>query len=202
MFTSLNFSFRYNILLLLTDFDWAKVVRMSLKVKFLDLDTTGVSFRLKSSAPWRLSNRFFHYLGMALISLENSKYRFDTFLNVFFFILSKLIWPLLQMSLILKRADVDQCRTVTRSFDVFFDLHLNKRLSKQPWGWWFETPSWSFWRQCNEKSCDENSYCILRGPRRSSIYDRKISYTIHFLDSKSNAYCKSNIPMLKNILAT
>ena len=29
-----------------------------------------------------------------------------------------------------------------RGFDVFFDLHLNKRLSKQPWGWWFETPSW------------------------------------------------------------
>ena len=25
----------------------------------------------------------------------------------------------------------------------------NKRLSKQPWGWWFETPSWSLWRQCN-----------------------------------------------------
>ena len=41
-------------------------------------------------------------------------------------------------------------RPVTRSFDVFFDLRLNKRLSKQPWGWWFETPSWSLWRQCNE----------------------------------------------------
>ena len=33
-------------------------------------------------------------------------------------------------------------RPVTRSFDVFLDLRLNKRLSKQPWGWWFETPSW------------------------------------------------------------
>ena len=40
-------------------------------------------------------------------------------------------------------------RPVTRSFDVFFDLRLNKRLDKQPWGWWFETPSWSLWRQCN-----------------------------------------------------
>ena len=40
-------------------------------------------------------------------------------------------------------------RPVTLSFDVFFDLRLNKRLSKQPWGWWFETPSWSLWRQCN-----------------------------------------------------
>ena len=30
-------------------------------------------------------------------------------------------------------------RPVTRSSDVFFDLRLNKRLSKQSWGWWFET---------------------------------------------------------------
>ena len=40
-------------------------------------------------------------------------------------------------------------RPVTQSFDVFFDLRLNKRSSKQPWGWWFETSSWSLWRQCN-----------------------------------------------------
>ena len=40
-------------------------------------------------------------------------------------------------------------KPVTRSFDVFFDLRLNKRLSKPPWGWWFETPSWPLWRQCN-----------------------------------------------------
>ena len=36
-------------------------------------------------------------------------------------------------------------RPVTRGFDVFFDLRPNKRLSKQWWGWWFETPSWSLW---------------------------------------------------------
>ena len=39
-------------------------------------------------------------------------------------------------------------RPVTRSFDVFFDLRPNKRLSKQPWGWWFEPLSWSLWRHC------------------------------------------------------
>ena len=27
-------------------------------------------------------------------------------------------------------------RPATRNFDVFFDLRLNKRLSKQSWGWW------------------------------------------------------------------
>ena len=31
-------------------------------------------------------------------------------------------------------------RPVTRSFHVFFDLRLNKRLSKQSRGRWFETP--------------------------------------------------------------
>ena len=37
-------------------------------------------------------------------------------------------------------------RPVTRSFDVFFDLRPNKRLSKQWRGWWFETQSRSLWR--------------------------------------------------------
>ena len=32
-------------------------------------------------------------------------------------------------------------RPVMRSFDVFFHLHLKWCLSKQWWGWWFETPS-------------------------------------------------------------
>ena len=44
-------------------------------------------------------------------------------------------------------------RPVTRSFDVFFDLRLNKRLSKQSWDWWFETPSWPLWRHRNVRSC-------------------------------------------------
>ena len=38
---------------------------------------------------------------------------------------------------------------VTRNFDVFFDLCLNKRLSKQSRRRGFETSSWSLWRHCN-----------------------------------------------------
>ena len=38
---------------------------------------------------------------------------------------------------------------VTRSFDVYFDLRLNKRLNKQSRGWWFETLSRPFWRHRN-----------------------------------------------------
>ena len=40
-------------------------------------------------------------------------------------------------------------RPVTRSFDVFCDLRLNKPLSKQSWAWWFETPLRPLWRHSN-----------------------------------------------------
>ena len=50
-------------------------------------------------------------------------------------------------------------RPVTRCFDVFFDLSLNKRLSKQSCGWWFETLPRPLWRHSNEKVPD------LQGPR-------------------------------------
>ena len=41
----------------------------------------------------------------------------------------------------------------TRSFDVFFDLRPNERLSKQSWGWWLETLSGSLWRHRNVCFC-------------------------------------------------
>ena len=40
-------------------------------------------------------------------------------------------------------------RPVTRSFDIFCDLRLNKRLSKESIPQWFKTPSHSSWRHCN-----------------------------------------------------
>ena len=41
-------------------------------------------------------------------------------------------------------------RPVTRSIDVFFHLRLNKQMSEQSWGWWFETLSRPRWRHCND----------------------------------------------------
>ena len=41
------------------------------------------------------------------------------------------------------------CEFTSHSFDVSFDLRLNKGLSKQSWGWWFETSSVSLWHHCN-----------------------------------------------------
>ena len=42
-------------------------------------------------------------------------------------------------------------KTVMRNFDIFFDLHMNQRLSKQSSRGWFETPSRSLWRHCDGK---------------------------------------------------
>ena len=48
-------------------------------------------------------------------------------------------------------SEVPAQRPVTRNFDVFFDLRPNKLLSKQSWGWWFQTPSRPLWRHRNGK---------------------------------------------------
>ena len=56
-------------------------------------------------------------------------------------------------------------RPVTRGFGVFFHLCLNQRLSKQPWGWWFGTPSRSLWRHCYvkaKKDTNEKSVCFFQ----------------------------------------
>ena len=52
-------------------------------------------------------------------------------------------------------------RPVTRRFDVFFDLRLNKRLCKQSWGWWFETPSRALWRHRDETNISSCVYYCL-----------------------------------------
>ena len=39
-------------------------------------------------------------------------------------------------------------RSVTRGFDVFFDLRLDRQLSKQWRRWWYETLPLSLWRHC------------------------------------------------------
>ena len=44
-------------------------------------------------------------------------------------------------------------RPMTRSFGVLY-VCLSKRLSKQSWGWWYETLSRPLWRHCIEDSED------------------------------------------------
>ena len=61
-------------------------------------------------------------------------------------------------------------RPVTRSFDVFFHLCLNKWLSKPSWGWWFETPSCSLWSHCNEHGSDQDRTRIKCWNRKYTLY--------------------------------
>ena len=63
-------------------------------------------------------------------------------------------------------------RLVTRSFDVFFDLCPNKRLSKQSWGRWFEKPSRSLWCHGNVKAAGD----ILRG--KSVVWRCLFKFTV------------------------
>ena len=65
-------------------------------------------------------------------------------------------------------------RPVTRSFDVFFDLRLNNRLSKQSWGWWSETLPCPFWRHCNEITHDISTVTIF-----VQIYSRQAHWIIN-----------------------
>ena len=60
-------------------------------------------------------------------------------------------------------------KPVTQSFDVFFDLCLNKRLSKQSRRRWFETTSRSLWRHGNKTTTDEAQHIHVYGTQVSPI---------------------------------
>ena len=64
-------------------------------------------------------------------------------------------------------------RSVTRSFDGFFYLCLNKRLSRESWGWWYETPSESLWRHCDSYTdTSKNSLATGKSGRFLNAYQR------------------------------
>ena len=74
---------------------------------------------------------------------------------------------------------------VTRSFDVFFDLRLNKRLSKQLRGRRFETPSCPLWRHCND-----TGFCRFYQDGKVShlIDDIKYTPSMSGICTNSNVY--------------
>ena len=65
--------------------------------------------------------------------------------------LSKSSWrhQMETFSALLVTGEFPSQRPVTRSFDVFLDLCLNKRLSKQSWGWGIEMLPCPLWRHCH-----------------------------------------------------
>ena len=61
--------------------------------------------------------------------------------------------------------EIPSQRPVTRTFDVFLDLRLNKRPSKQSRRRWFAMSSRSLWRHCNE---ERNSSITAGFPSRTA----------------------------------
>ena len=94
-------------------------------------------------------------------------------------------------------------RPVTRSFDVFFDLHLNKGLSKQSWGWWFEMPYRPLWPHSNGTQPNLVTYLsVTRGGvsvhLASSPYFRDVAYS-WFLPWWSDMQCNNICPKLDDV---
>ena len=84
-------------------------------------------------------------------------------------------------------------RPVTRSFDVFFNLRLDKRLSKQWRGWWFETPTHPLWR--NVMLTDvvylpiASLYCQLRNTIAPTIRTSNGSWCMGIKGEMSGTVC-------------
>ena len=87
-------------------------------------------------------------------------------------------------------------RPVMRILDVFFDLRLNKRLSKQSWGWWFQTLSCPLWRHSNDF---QHPALASNNKIHYSYHDLKDQYlnikfqALHLRESFSGFFSRSRI---------
>ena len=87
---------------------------------------------------------------------------------------------------------------MTRSFGVFFDLRLNKRLSKQSRRRWFQTPFRSLWRDCNgveillTSSTMNITICHPSSPVFKEVIARLI-YSVNLLKSHNTVNCHTHI---------
>ena len=93
-------------------------------------------------------------------------------------------------------------RPVTRSFDVFLNLRLNKRLRKQSWGWWVETLSRPFLRHCNDVKMPNSTSSHARSPTVSGHVTtlKQEGYHINsFCITGCTEVCQDDAPSNENI---
>ena len=86
-------------------------------------------------------------------------------------------------------------KPVTRSFDDFFDLRLNKQLSKQSRRRRFETPSRSLWRRRNQSSYAVYDICRHNDDTGRVPYIFILSYdatSYHYIDGLGQGRRKSS----------
>ena len=103
-------------------------------------------------------------------------------------------------------------RTVRWSFDVFFDLRLNKRLIKQSWSGWFETPSCNYdvttlppikiesnvskstglINSFGSNSRSQSSFCLKERKKNSLCYPNNDSNVKEYQNSAEKKHIKSS----------
>ena len=100
-------------------------------------------------------------------------------------------------------------RPVSWSFDVFIDLRLYKRMSKQWWGWWFETPSCPVWRHCNwtmatmvgvcSNHCD---HCLRRMTTMVGVFNKHCGHCLRRMATMVGVFNKhrSLLPRMTSIV--
>ena len=73
----------------------------------------------------------------------------------------------------------------------FFDLRPNKRLSKQSWSRWFETPSRSLWRHYNVLPPCQNDRSVTSGLPSQRVNNTVLWYS--FVVSLTNCFTNSRL---------
>ena len=91
-------------------------------------------------------------------------------------------------------------RPVSRSFDVIFDLCLNKPLSEKSRRWWLETPSRSLWRHCNEttdpKVAAIAAFDVVSDEKYSQQRAINAKFWCSLVVSRSNCWANRRIPVI------
>ena len=94
-------------------------------------------------------------------------------------------------------------RPVTWGYNIFFDLRLNKRLSKESGRRWFETPSRSLWRHYNDflSSCS-TPFGVTRPHWHKLMYIMHTCCIVQWwiLFKKTSLYPRIEKEMLINIV--
>ena len=106
--------------------------------------------------------------------------------------------------------------TVASDAELWCILCRNKRLSKQSWGWWFETPSRPLWHHCNGNSIKRwLASRAFRGPSkvlatRQHVWLHSMQYVallhwmvglIWLIEAEWRMYASINKPSFVQIMA-
>ena len=94
------------------------------------------------------------------------------------------------------RSPVNSTKASDAELWCLFFLRLDKRLSKPPWGWWFEAPSRPLWRPCKVYSKDLSitacSMCLQNQNRCNNKRKCRVNNTTSCLTTTFCPVCQMN----------